>query len=236
MIVYPAIDLRHGQAVQLVGGRVDEQKVAIPDPLKTAQRWLDCGFKALHVVDLDAALGHGNNRVAIGEILVAATVPVQVGGGVRNDDDVADLIEAGAARVMVGTRAIEDRGWLTRMARQYPAQIVVAADVRGDHVVTRGWTNQTTISAETFIRELDDLPLAGVLITDVGREGQMIGIDVAKFENLVRRTVHPLLAAGGIRDLDDLRALDAVGVGGAVLGMSLYVGAIDPVAAVAEFV
>jgi phosphoribosylformimino-5-aminoimidazole carboxamide ribotide isomerase len=235
MIVYAAIDLKNGEAVQLVGGRADAQRIAWPEPVAVAQRWIDAGFRALHVVDLDAALGSGDNRVVIAEILDVATVPVQVGGGVRDDESVAALVEAGASRIIAGTRAVEDPAWRARMAQRYQASMVVAADVRGDHVVTRGWTTQTKLTAATLLDDLNDEPLAGVLITDVGREGQMTGIDVAKFAELVKRSRHPIMAAGGIRDLTDLRVLAEAGVAGAVLGMSLYTGAIDPAMVAAEF-
>lgn len=235
MIVYAAIDLRNGEAVQLVGGRTDAQRVAWPEPVEVAQRWIDAGFRALHVVDLDAALGSGDNRVIIAEILDIATVPVQVGGGVRDDEAVEALVQAGASRIIAGTRAVEDPAWRARIARRYEASIVVAADVRGERVVTRGWTAETQLTAAALLDDLNDEPLAGVLITDVGREGQMTGIDVAKFSALVKRSRHPLIAAGGIRDLDDLRALAEAGAAGAVLGMSLYTGAIDPAAVATEF-
>ena len=235
MIVYAAIDLRAGQAVQLVGGRTNAQKVSWPDPVQVAQRWIDTGFRALHVVDLDAALGEGDNRAVIGEIIDVATVPVQVGGGVRDDEAIAELLAVGAARVIAGTRAVEDAAWRQRAARRHEARLVVAADVRDEQVVTRGWTEQAGVSARQLLEELDADPLAGILITDVGREGQMVGIDVAKFEKFVKLSRHPVIAAGGIRDLDDLRALAGMGVSGAVLGMSLYTGAIDPAAVAMEF-
>ena len=231
MIAYPAIDLRGGRAVQLVGGRPETECISLPDPVEVAVGWADAGFRALHVIDLDAALGTGNNRAIIDRILGAVSVPVQVGGGIRDDATADALIGAGAARVIVGTRAIEDEAWRRALAVRHPQRVVVAADVRGDNIVTRGWTEETALRADSFLRTLSHEPIAAVLVTDVGREGQMIGVDVAKFEVLVRASSHPVLAAGGIRDLSDLRALEAAGVAGAVLGMALYTGAIDAPAA-----
>jgi phosphoribosylformimino-5-aminoimidazole carboxamide ribotide isomerase len=235
MILYAAIDLRGGQAVQLVGGRPEAQKVALPEPIAIAQKWIDAGIAALHVVDLDAALGDGDNRVIIGEILDMSTVPVQVGGGVRDEEAIDSLLAAGAARVIVGTRAIEDPSWRLRMTERFHDRLVVAADVREKRVVTRGWRNDTAIGIHALLEELAGEPLASVLITDVGREGQMIGIDVALFQEIVITSVHPVIAAGGIRDMNDLHALETAGLSGAVLGMSLYTGAIDPMVAAAEF-
>lgn len=231
MIVYAAIDLRGGRVVQLVGGRPEEERIALADPVAIARQWVEHGFRALHVIDLDAALGSGDNRVAIAELLGAVEVPVQVGGGIRDEDAVDDWIAAGAARVIVGTRAVEDRLWLERIAQRHPARIVVAADVRGDFIVTRGWTEETALDAAAFLRTLDALPLAGVLVTDVSREGSMRGIDAARFRALAGATRHGLIAAGGIGAPADLHALRIAGAAGAVLGMSLYTGAVTAAAA-----
>jgi phosphoribosylformimino-5-aminoimidazole carboxamide ribotide isomerase len=235
MIAYAAIDLRGGQAVQLVGGRTDAQKIALPDPVEVAQRWLDAGFRGLHVVDLDAALGAGDNRGVIAEILDVATVPVQVGGGVRDAEAIDALLEAGAARVIIGTRAVEDAAWRKAMARTHADRLIVAADVRADSITTRGWTRQTGINVEAFLREMNDDAIAGVLITDVDREGKLGGVDVERFKQFALATRHDLIAAGGVRDIDDLRALARTGIAGAVLGMALYTGTISALEAAAEF-
>lgn len=235
MIAYAAIDLRGGQAVQLVGGRPDAQKVALPDPAAIAQQWIAAGFAALHVVDLDAALGTGDNRPLIAEILDIATVPVQVGGGVRDEAAIEELLAAGATRVIVGTRAIEDAAWRARIAEEFAGRIVVAADVRDRLITTRGWTEQTNVSVDAFVHEAGAQPLAALLITDVGREGRLVGVDVALFASMAGASAIPIIAAGGIRDMADLHALNDAGVAGAVLGMSLYTGAIEPIMAAAEF-
>lgn len=232
MKLYAAIDLRGGEAVQLVGGDPDDERIRLPDPDEVARRWLDAGFRHLHVVDLDAALGDGDNRTAITSIARAARgrASLQVGGGVRDEQAIEETLTAGADRAIVGTRAIEDRPWLERVARRFPGQVVVAADVRGAALATRGWT-ATAGDAAQFVAALDDLPLAGVLVTDVTREGRQEGIDPARFRSLASATRHPLMAAGGITDSGDLDALERVGVAGAVLGMALYSGRLEPAAA-----
>lgn len=227
MIAIPALDLRGGRVVQLVGGRPETERVSLPDPVAVATRWVEDGFAMLHIVDLDAALGTGSNRAAIADVLRAVDVPVQVGGGVRSDEDVAALLAAGAARVVVGTRAIEDPAWLADMAMQHAGQIVVAADVRDGSVVTHGWTASAGIPADALLARLANLPLAAVLATDVGREGRMQGADVVLFETLNEASRHPLIASGGIAGSADLAALAGVGVYAAVLGMALYTGALD---------
>lgn len=235
MIAYAAIDLRAGRVVQLVGGRVHDERVSLPDPVAVAQRWQDAGFPALHVVDLDAALGLGDNSAAIEAILNGVTIPVQVGGGLRDDDAVARVLELGAARAIVGTRAVEDARWRRAIADRFPQQIVLAADVRAGRIATRGWQETTALQAEQFFQQVNSEPLAAVLVTDVSREGQMLGVDVDLFTRLANATVHPLLAAGGIRDAADLHALSRAGVSGAVLGMALYQGAIAASDIVPEF-
>lgn len=231
MIAYAAIDVRGGRVVQLVGGRPDAERVSLPDPAAVAADWIGCGFAALHVVDLDAALGAGANDDAVTAVLAAASadggVPVQVGGGVRTTTRAAALLEAGAARVVVGTRAVEEPAWLEELAELAPDRIVLAADVRAGQVVVRGWTADAGITADRLLHRVAELPLAGVLVTDVSREGRMEGIDVAAFQRIVAACSHPLLASGGVADAGDLDELDRAGAAGVVLGMALYTGALD---------
>ncbi|MGQ0814524.1 MAG: HisA/HisF-related TIM barrel protein [Gemmatimonadota bacterium] len=235
MIIYAAIDLREGRAVQLVGGDPLEERVSRPNALAVARDWVNAGIRALHVVDLDAALDRGSNAGLIRQIIAAVAVPVQVGGGVRSEERAAELLAAGVSRVVVGTRAIEDAEWRRRITNLFPDRIAVAADMRDGRVVTRGWTHDTELDAVEFMRELAGEPVAAVLVTDVSREGQMSGIDAVRFEQLVAACPHPLIAAGGIRDMADLRRLADLGAHGAVLGMSLYTGRITPAGIRQEF-
>lgn len=232
MIAYAAIDLRGGRVVQLVGGRPEAERISLPDPDAVARQWIECGFAGLHVVDLDAALGSGTNDDEVRAVLQAAsaaggTVPVQVGGGVRTTERVRALLDAGAARVVVGTRAVEEPAWLEELAVLAPGRIVLAADVREGQVVVRGWTADAGISADTLMRRVAALPLAAVLVTDVSREGSMKGVDVAAFRDLADTCAQPLIASGGVADVLDLGRLERAGAAGAVLGMALYTGALD---------
>lgn len=231
MVVYAAIDLRRGRVVQLVGGRPENERISLPDPAAVARRFVGAGFAALHVVDLDGALDDGSNRQQVTDILAATDVPVQVGGGVRDEQAVAAWLDAGAARVMVGTRAIDDPGWLRHVAEAFPQRILVAADVRNGVVVTHGWRRSSGVPVGDFLARAADLPLAGLLVTDVGREGRLGGIDADLFARLASVTELPIVAAGGIGALQDLRALADVGVAGAVIGTALYTGAVDAAAA-----
>lgn len=235
MIAIPAIDLRGGHCVQLVGGDYDREAVRLDDPLAVAREWVHAGFTRLHVVDLDAATGRGANAEAIRELLRDSPIPVQVGGGVRDENRIERLLEEGASWVVVGTRAVEDEDWRAEMAHRFPGQLIVAADVRERRVVTQGWAETSTIDVVDFVGELRELPLAGVLVTAVHLEGQMQGTDLSLMEDVVDASAWPVFASGGVSSLEDMRALEHRGLAGAVLGMALYTGAIDPRRLAEEF-
>jgi len=235
VIAIPALDLSDGACVQLVGGDFAREAVRRPDPLAVAAEFAALGFAALHVVDLDAATGRGSNRAALDALLAARAAEVQAGGGVRDDAALDALLAAGAARVVVGTRALEDPAWLAAAAARAPGRLVVAVDVRGREVQVRGWRAARPGSPGATLAALDPLPLAGVLVTAVHREGRAAGPDLALVEEAVAATRHPVQAAGGIASLADLRALAARGAAAAVLGMAIYTGALDARAVAEEF-
>lgn len=235
MIAIPAIDLREGACVQLVGGAYDAERVRLDDPVEVARSWERAGFRRLHVVDLDAATGRGTNGGIIGEILRTTTLETQVGGGVRDADRIEALLREGADRVVLGTRAVKDQDWLAEVAELYPSQIIVAADVRDRRVVARGWTETTGRHVLDLVSELNDVPLAGIMVTAVHREGRMEGTDLPLMEDVADESVHPVCASGGIGSVGDLRALEDRGVAAVVIGMALYTGAIDPWVVAEEF-
>lgn len=235
MIAIPAVDLREGACVQLVGGDYANERVRLADPVAVAREWTRYGFRRLHVVDLDAATGRGSNRDVVNELLREIPAEVQVGGGVRSSSAVEDLVANGARAVIVGTRAFEDADWLARLAHTYPNEILVAADVRDRRVVTHGWTRTLPREIIDVTEELSALPLAGLLVTAVHREGRMQGADLFLMEDVVEAATFPVYASGGIASLADLRALADRGVAAAVIGMALYTGAIDPWHAAEEF-
>ena len=235
MIAIPAVDLRDGACVQLVGGSYERERVRLQDPVAVARRWYDIGFRRLHVVDLDAATARGSNTALVDQILEASAAYVQVGGGVRTAQRVDALIAAGARHVIVGTQAIDDPDWLRAIATQYPGAIIVAADVRNRAIVTRGWRTTLSIDVADFVREVEALPLAGLLVTAVHREGEMRGPDLPLVEEIAALTAIPVIASGGVGTIGDLRALAERGASAVVIGMALYTGAIDPRAVAAEF-
>jgi phosphoribosylformimino-5-aminoimidazole carboxamide ribotide isomerase len=228
MQVIPAIDLREGACVQLVGGSYAAERVRIADPVAVAREWTRLGFSRLHVVDLDAATGRGSNREIVREILDATEARVQCGGGVRDFDAIDELLTAGASEVVLGTRAVEDRDWLEDAVDRYPDRIIVAADASSRRLVSRGWSETSSRDVIDFIDGLQSLPLAAVLVTAVEREGRMEGPDVSLIEEITERLSTPIQASGGVRDIDDLRALADAGASAAIIGMALYTGALNP--------
>jgi phosphoribosylformimino-5-aminoimidazole carboxamide ribotide isomerase len=222
MIAAPAVDLKGGRCVQLVGGRPEDERVSLPDPAAMARHWWQIGFTVLHLVDLDAALGSGDNFELLAELLGTTPAVTQVGGGVRDDDRVHALLEVGADRIVVGTRALDDPEWLAAIATRHPGRIMVAADTRDGMVLRKGWTESTGMAVADLLARLAPLPLAGVLATDVGREGRLEGIDRDATSDTVRASTHPVWISGGLTTEDELAHLEGAGAAGAVLGMALY--------------
>lgn len=235
MIAIPAVDLRDGACVQLVGGSFAEEKVRIENPVDVARSWEHYGFRRLHVVDLDAATGHGSNIAVVRSLLFDCGLPIQVGGGVRSSELVQELLDAGAQSVIVGTRAIEEPEWLAELAARHPGEIIVACDVRERRVTTRGWAHTLPVDILDVVDELNHLPLAGLLVTAVHREGQMQGTDLPLMEDVAESSQFPVYASGGVTTMQDMRALEHRGLAGVVIGMALYTGALDPVVLAGEF-
>lgn len=235
MIAIPAVDLRDGACVQLVGGEYAQERVRLDDPVSVARGWAEAGFRRLHVVDLDAATGRGENRSIVRELTGLGGLEVQVGGGVRSADRIEELLDEGAARVVLGTRALEEPDWLEEMAALFPAHLIVAADVRERRIVTRGWARTLPRHVIDAVEEMAGLPLAGVMVTAVHREGQLAGPDLALMEDIAEVSPFPVLASGGIASAGDLRALEHRGAAGAIIGMALYTGVLDPRAVAQEF-
>jgi phosphoribosylformimino-5-aminoimidazole carboxamide ribotide isomerase len=227
MIAIPAVDLRGGRCVQLVGGDYEKEKIRLDDPLAVARDWTNLGFPRLHVVDLDAATGRGRNDEVIRDLLRESDVPVQVGGGVRDEARIERLLEEGATWVVIGTRAVEDEDWRHEMASLFPGRLIIAADVRERRVVTKGWAETSRLDVIDFVQELGTIPLAGVLVTAVHREGKMQGTDLPLMEDVAEASAWPVFASGGVTSLEDMRGLEHRGLSGAVLGMALYTGVLD---------
>jgi phosphoribosylformimino-5-aminoimidazole carboxamide ribotide isomerase len=228
VIAAPAVDLKGGRCVQLVGGRPEDERVSLPDPVAVALRWRDVGFGTLHIVDLDAALGSGDNLDLVLEIVAATNATTQVGGGIRDDARVARLLEGGVDRIVVGTRALDDPAWLAALAAAHPARVMVALDTRDGRILRKGWREASLLEVATYLPALADLPLAGILNTDVGREGRLQGIDREAAGDVIAASPHAVWASGGVTTSDELAFLEEAGAAGAVLGMAIYTETLSP--------
>jgi phosphoribosylformimino-5-aminoimidazole carboxamide ribotide isomerase len=235
MIAIPSIDLRDGACVQLVGGSFADERIRLADPVAVARRWIAAGFRLLHVVDLDAATSVGSNADVIARLLALDDAAIQVGGGVRTTSQIDALFRLGAVRVVVGTRALEDPGWLAEQAARWPGRVVLALDVKGGRPAVRGWSRTLDVSVDALLRRATSLPLAAVLVTAIDVEGRLQGCDLELMKRVVGASAVPVIASGGVTTLDDLRALAGLRVWGAVIGMALYTGIIDAERVAAEF-
>jgi phosphoribosylformimino-5-aminoimidazole carboxamide ribotide isomerase len=221
MIVIPAIDLRGGRAVRLVRGDPDSETEYAADPVEAASRFQEEGARRLHVVDLDAALGDGDNREVMEAICRTVQVPVQVGGGIRTLEDIGALLEAGAARAILGTAAAADPTFVRRAVEEYAEAIVVAVDVRGGHVMVKGWKEEGP-ALEEAVSALDDAGAPRYLVTSIARDGTLNGPDITLYEHVLRVSDVPVIASGGVRDADDVWSLRDLGCEAVVTGKALY--------------
>lgn len=232
MILYPAIDLKDGQCVRVLHGDLDTATVFNNSPADQARQWADAGFHWIHVVDLNGAVqGKAVNEKAVEAILEAVSVPVQLGGGIRSIRDVERWIEAGVSRVILGTVAVTQPEIVKEAARKWPEQIAVSVDVRGGKVATQGWTESSDLDAVTVAKRFEDVGVGALIITDIDRDGTVMGFNVEAFGAIADAVAIPVIAAGGLASVDDiikLKARKGTEVAGAVLGRALYNGAIVP--------
>ncbi|HEX7886582.1 MAG TPA: 1-(5-phosphoribosyl)-5-[(5-phosphoribosylamino)methylideneamino]imidazole-4-carboxamide isomerase [Phenylobacterium sp.] len=232
MILYPAIDLKDGQCVRVLHGDLSTATVFNTDPAAQAKSFVEAGFHWIHVVDLNGAVqGKAVNAAAVEAILSAVSVPVQLGGGIRTLADIERWIEAGVSRVILGTVAVKDPKIVLEAAKLYPEQIAVSVDVRKGKVAVDGWTADSDLDAITVAKRFEDAGVAALIVTDIDRDGTVMGFNVDAFGAMADAVSIPVIAAGGLATVDDIAKLKArrgVAVAGAVLGRALYNGAIDP--------
>jgi len=232
MILYPAIDLKDGRCVRVVKGDFSTAIVFNDDPTDQAKIWAKAGFEWLHIVDLNgSAEGRAVNGAAIGAILNAVSIPVQLGGGVRTLGNVETWIEAGVSRVILGTAAVRDPDLVKTAAHAWPEQIAVSIDVRNGQVAVQGWLEDSGLAALDVARRFEDAGVSALIVTDIDRDGALAGFNVEVFGAVADAVAIPVIAAGGlasVADIDALRARSGTPIAGAVLGRALYVGAIAP--------
>ncbi|MFZ5710675.1 MAG: 1-(5-phosphoribosyl)-5-[(5-phosphoribosylamino)methylideneamino]imidazole-4-carboxamide isomerase [Pseudomonadota bacterium] len=229
MILYPAIDLKDGACVRLLRGDMDRATVFGTDPAAQARAFAAAGAGWLHLVDLNGAFaGRPVNAAAVEAILAAVSVPVQLGGGIRDLETVEGWLARGVSRVILGTAAVEDPALVRRAARAFPGRIAVGLDARRGRVATKGWAEDTGIAVADLARAFEDAGVAAIIFTDIDRDGAMSGPNLAATEALARAVAVPVIASGGVSRLADLIALRDTGVvAGAITGRALYDGALD---------
>jgi len=235
MILYPAIDLKDGRCVRLTGGRMEEATIFNEDPADQAVVFQTAGFTWLHVIDLDGAFAGGpRNAGAVAKILSKASIPVQVGGGVRSLENVSYWLNAGASRVILGTAAVRNPALVREAAKDFPQQVAVALDSRGGKVAVEGWAEQTELDVADMARRFEDVGVAALIITDIARDGRKTGVNVELTGRVADAVSIPVIASGGVRSVDDITALKARAgraIHGVILGRALYDGDISAIPA-----
>ena len=232
MILYPAIDLKDGQCVRVVHGDFATATVFNENPAAQAEAWVKAGFEWLHVVDLNgSAEGRAVNDQAVEAILHAVSVPIQLGGGIRSLANVEAWIEAGVSRVILGTVAVRDPELVKTAAREWPEQVAVSIDVRKGKVAVQGWLEDSGLDALTVARRFEDAGVSALIVTDIDRDGALLGFNVEVFGAMADAVTIPVIAAGGlanVADIQNLRARRGTPIAGVVLGRALYAGTIGP--------
>lgn len=233
MILYPAIDLKDGNAVRLVHGDMNKSTVFNDDPAAQARAFVDAGCTWLHLVDLNGAFaGEPVNAAPVEAILKSCKVPAQLGGGIRDMATIERWLDKGLARVILGTVAVENPDLVRAAAAAFPGQVAVGIDARNGRVATKGWATETNVMVTDLARSFEDAGVAAIIYTDILRDGAMGGPNVEATADLARAVNIPVIASGGVSSLADLQALKATGViEGAISGRALYDGAIDLTAA-----
>jgi phosphoribosylformimino-5-aminoimidazole carboxamide ribotide isomerase len=232
MLVIPAIDLKDGKCVRLRQGRMEDETVFGDDPVEVAQRWVDAGARRLHMVDLNGAFaGKPVNASAIRAVAEAfPDLPIQVGGGIRDEDTVAAYLEAGVQYTIIGTKAVSAPHFINDLCLEFPGHIVVGLDAKDGRIAIDGWSKLSHHSAIDMARRFEQDGVEAIVFTDIGRDGMMTGVNVGSTVKLAQAITIPVIASGGITNMDDIRALCAVsdeGIMGAITGRALYEGALD---------
>jgi phosphoribosylformimino-5-aminoimidazole carboxamide ribotide isomerase len=231
MIVIPAIDLKKGNCVRLEQGEMDRDTIFSTSPAEQAMKWQQAGAELLHLVDLDGAFaGEPKNKGAIEAILKAISIPAQLGGGIRDIATIEAYLSLGLSRVIIGTAAQRNPELVVEACRKFPGQIVVGIDAKNGMVAVQGWAELTNITAVDLARKFEDCGVSAIIYTDISRDGMMGGPNIEATKALAEAISIPVIASGGVsslKDIENLMAIEASGVTGAITGKAIYTGAID---------
>lgn len=235
MIIFPAIDILGGKCVRLTEGRYDQETVFADNPVDMARRWVREGAEYLHLVDLDGAkVGKPVNLAIVKEIAQAVNIPIQLGGGIRTLESIAEVLDAGVARVILGSVAVKQPNLVKEACRVFGEEIVVGIDARDGQAAVEGWGVSGGIGAEELAVRMAAAGVARIIFTDISRDGMLNGVNVEATRSLARKAGIPVIASGGVRGLEDIIALkeaDGDGVEGVVIGKAIYTGAVELAAA-----
>ena len=229
MIVIPAIDLKDGKCVRLLQGKKDEVTVYSDDPASTAQRWVELGARLLHVVDLDGAFtGEQKNFDRIREIRKAVHIPIELGGGIRDIARIEELLKIGVDRTIIGTSAAEDPDMVREACEKFPGRVLAGIDAKDGKVAVKGWVEVTELDAIKFAKKMESVGVAGIIYTDISRDGMLTGPNIDAMAKMVKAVNIPVIASGGVSNIDDIKNLmqikDLLGV---ITGKALYSGDLD---------
>lgn len=237
MIIYPAIDIRGGRCVRLTEGRFDAETVFADDPAEMALKWAGLGAEFLHLVDLDGALaGEGKNVPVIERILQSVSIPVQLGGGIRNLETIEKLLSLGVNRLILGSAAVKNPQLVEEACKKYPGHIAVGIDAKNGDVAIEGWGKGSGVAATELAKKMAAYGVETIIYTDISRDGMLSGVNVETTAALARACGVPIIASGGVASLEDIRRVKAVesdGVQGCIIGKAIYTGAVDLKAALA---
>lgn len=226
MQIWPAIDLRGGRCVRLEQGDYSREMVFSDRPDETARRWVDAGAQCLHVVDLDGARdGAGANREAVRQIRQAVDVPCQLGGGIRDDQSIQELLDMGLDRLVIGTGAVRRPQWFIEACWRHPQRLVAGIDARQGKVATDGWLQESDVAAVELAQQLSrQAPMAAIVYTDIARDGMLQGPNFESLTEIKAASAVPVVASGGVTTVQDIRRLAAIPMDGCIVGRSLYEG------------
>ena len=232
MLVIPAIDLKDGQCVRLKQGRMEDATSYGDDPVAMAARWVEAGARRLHLVDLNGAFeGKPVNGDAVTAIARAyPNLPIQIGGGIRSAETIEHYLSAGVSYVIIGTKAVKEPAFVGEMCRAFPGHVIVGLDAKDGYVATDGWAEVSTIKATELAKRFANDGVSSIVYTDIARDGMMQGVNVEATAALAREGGLPVIASGGVTNLDDIKALCAVadsGILGAITGRAIYEGSLD---------
>ena len=237
MIIYPAIDIRGGRCVRLTEGRFDAETVFADDPAEMALKWAGLGAEFLHLVDLDGALaGEGKNVPVIERILQSVSIPVQLGGGIRNLETIEKLLSLGVSRLILGSAAVKNPQLVEEACKKYPGHIAVGIDAKNGDVAIEGWGKGSGVAATELAKKMAAYGVETIIDTDISRDGMLSGVNVEATAALARACGVPIIASGGVASIEDIRRVKAVesdGVQGCIIGKAIYTGAVDLKAALA---